>query len=279
MSDNINYDELDKAVNKAIKANSKKAAPKASANISTPSAKVVAKPATSRPHAQYMDFVRRAPNKIIHHSKPVTIPEPQPTVAPKPATRPKAKLRAAAPVVAPKPARLIPNAATKPATPVIRKTVAKPATANMPQYRTASANARVAAKAAAQTPKAEPAPAPAPAKPAVKPAEKPAPKYTAPNANNFSLGGKSPFLTNAQVEKTPLGKNPQQTSANSIESTKNTYSQKSPLASKIAKKHIITEEPKGSSGWMRVLAVILMIAAGLGLGLLAWLIISPNLGK
>lgn len=295
MSDNIDYDELDKAVNKAIKADTKKAAaakaaPKASAAPKT-------QQPVARPHGpQYMDFVRRTPiARPMTPSKPVQIPKPQPTVAPKVAAR-----KTAAPVVAPKPAQLIPNATVKTATPTVRKAVAKTATPNMPQYRTASANARAAAKAAvaaAPAPKAvakpaaaEAEPKPAATKAAISKAEEPKTtiervsqptpkKQAAPNANNFSIGGKSPFLANTQVEKTPLGKNPAQNSAGSIESTKNTYSQKSPSKSKVASKHVVTEEPKDHSGWFRALIVLLVVAAGAGLGLLAWLIIGPNLGK
>ena len=284
MSDNIDYDELDKAVRKAVKADTKKAA----AAKAAPKVSGTPKPAqpVARPHGhQYMDFVRRTPAaRPMPASKPVAVPKPQPTIAPKAAVR-----KAAAPVVTPKPAQLIPNAAVKQAAPTVRKT-----TANMPQYRTAGANARAAAKAAIATPKpaaktvATPKAAPKavaakkeePANATIERVSQPTPKKpAAPNANNFSIGGKSPFLTNTQVEKTPLGKNPSQNSAGSIESTKNTYSQKSPSKSKVASKHIVTEEPKDHSGWFYALITVLVIAAGAGLGLLAWLIIGPNLGK
>ena len=94
-----------------------------------------------------------------------------------------------------------------------------------------------------------------------------------PNANNYSLGGRSPFLTDAKVEKRPLGKNIPETSHSALKSTKNTYSQKTPSKATHAKKHIVTEAPKKHSGWLWALVVLLVIAAGGGLGYLAYILV------
>jgi len=285
MSDNIDYDELDKAVTEAIKARSSK---------KTTTSKVAAKPAAPK-------NISKAQPVTVGHKVKVPAPRPQPAHQYMDFVR-----RPAA--VTPRPVQLIPNATVqRPATtihraaapapkPVQRLVATKATAASMPQYRTAAKPVvRVAAmpkpaakpviapkpvaarpvakitKPAAQPvaqPKAEP-------KPAATPVAKPAPKpVSAPNADNYSIGGRSPFLTNKKVEKTPLGKNTQQSSVNSIESTKNTYSQKSPirLKNKAEKKHIVTEESKEKSGWLWTIIVLLVVAAGGGAGYLTWLL-------
>ena len=100
----------------------------------------------------------------------------------------------------------------------------------------------------------------------------------APDANSYSLGGRSPFLTDTKVEKRPLGNNIPETSITSIRSTKNIYSQKNPAKAPITKhkKHTVTEAPQSHSGWLWTLIVILVIAAGAGLGYLAYLIVFAN---
>jgi hypothetical protein len=125
------------------------------------------------------------------------------------------------------------------------------------------------------------------AAPAPKPAAKPAAKATtaapvlkkreAPNANNYSLGGRSPFVLNTKVEKRPLGKNIPETSTSALRSTRNVYSQKSPTrATENAKKHIITQDPKKKSGWLWTLIVLGVIAAGGGLGYLTYLLVFAH---
>ena len=42
------------------------------------------------------------------------------------------------------------------------------------------------------------------------------------------------------------------------------------------KKHTVTEAPKSHSGWLWSLIVILVIAAGAGLGYVAYLIVFAN---
>ena len=246
MSDNIDYDELDKAVTEAIKARSSK---------KTTTSKAAAKPAAPK-------NISKAQTVPVGHKVKIPAPRPQPAHQYMDFVR-----RPAA--VTPKPVQLIPNAAVqRPATtihrsaapapkPVQRLVATKATAASMPQYRTA---AKPVVRAAA---------------PAPKPVAKPAPK-TAPisNADNYSIGGRSPFLTDKKVEKTPLGKNTQQSSVNSIESTKNTYSQKSPikLKGKTEKKHIVTEGSKEKSGWLWAFIVLLVVAAGGGAGYLTYLL-------
>ena len=101
----------------------------------------------------------------------------------------------------------------------------------------------------------------------------------APNANNYSLGGRSPFMIDAKVDKRPLGTNIPETTARTLLSTKNTYSQKDPSETtkrRKANKHIVTESPKKHSGWLWTLVVLLVIAGGAGLGYLAYLIVFAN---
>ena len=84
-------------------------------------------------------------------------------------------------------------------------------------------------------------------------------------------------MTNTHVEKRPLGANVPETSASALRSTRNVYSQKSPTrATENAHKHIVTQEPAGKSGWLWTLIVLGVIAAGGGLGYLAYLLIFAH---
>ena len=268
MSDNIDYAELDKAVNEAIKSN----------QTARPVAKSAPKPVVKnttapRPHGQFMDFVRRPANAAT--AKPVARPVVAPTVKTtttiaKPAAHPVA--HPAARQVARPVAHPVAKPAAKPAAPVhpaVHRTVAThPNVAAQIQQR----QAKVATKPVAK-PVAHPV-----AKPVAKPAEKPvvrkATEEKAPNANNYSLGGRSPFLTDAKVEKRPLGKNIPETSSSALKSTKNTYSQKAPSkAAHHAKKHVVTEAPKKHTGWLWALVVLFVLAAGGGLGYLAYILV------
>ena len=275
MSDNIDYAELDKAVNEAIKSN----------QTARPAAKPVAKPVVKnttvpRPHGQFMDFVPRPTNSVpVAHpvARPVlkpavktttTVTRPVNSVA-RPVAKPVAK-----PVAAP--THTVARPVAKPvAHPAVHRAVAThPNVAAQIQQR----QAKVAAKAAAPVAKPAPKPVAKPAeKPVVKAAEKPVARKSteekSPNANNYSLGGRSPFLTDAKVEKRPLGKNIPETSHSALKSTKNTYSQKTPNKTNHAKKHIVTEAPKKHSGWLWALVVLLVIAAGGGLGYLAYILV------
>ena len=98
----------------------------------------------------------------------------------------------------------------------------------------------------------------------------------APNANNYSVGVRSPFLTDAKIEKRPLGTNIPETSVNNLTSTKNVYSQKSPIKKKTTKKHTVVQAEHKTSGWVWTLIVLFVIAAGGALGYLAYLLVFTN---
>ena len=253
MSDNsINYDELDKAVNAAMSA-------RETAKAKPVAAQKPAEPKKPVSRGMFMDFAPRRPQGIARVTTTTR------TVAIKPAARPVAKpaVRPAAPVKRPAPVKPIaPRVAANPAAKAAH--LAAHPTAKQVQHPVVKPATRPVA------PVAKPAP-----KPVAKPAAKVAP---APNANNYSLGVRSPFLDpNAQVEKRPLGSNIPETSASRLKSTHNVYSHKSPLHDNTnTGKHVITESPKKKSGWLWTLAVIGVIAAGAGLGYLAYLLILAN---
>ena len=270
MSDNIDYAELDKAVNEAIKSN------QAAHPVAKSSAKPVVKNTTvPRPHGQFMDFVPRPAGAPI--AKPVAHPVLKPavkttTTLSKP-THPVAK-PAARPVAKP--------IARPVAKPVAAKPVAHPAVhravATHPNVSARMAQHQATVKPVAKTatkPVAKLATKPVATKPAeaAKPVVRKSTEEKTPNANNYSLGGRSPFLTDAKVEKHPLGKHVPETSSSALKSTKNTYSQKAPSKTAHAKKHIVTEAPKKHTGWLWALVVLLVIAAGGGLGYLAYILV------
>lgn len=268
MSDSINYDELDKAVNAALDA---KQAAKAQPKPAVAKPQQAAKKPASR--GMFMDFAPVSSRRIV--VKKTIETHSIARVAANPAT--KATPAVPRPRVAPAPKLVARPVQARPAAHPVARPVAKPAPI----------------RAAAQTFPARPAQAPVrpvakpvTAKPVLKVAEKPAPKITAakpvlrtaepaPNANNYSLGVRSPFLnTDAKVEKRPLGNNIPETSASALHSTRNVYSQKSALKNtEAAKKHIVTEGGKKKSGWLWALIVLAVIAAGGGLGYLAYLIV------
>ena len=276
MSDNIDYNELDKAVNEAMNARNAAKAQPAKAAEPKPSTPVAPqKPAAKPAHrGVMMDFAPR-------HSIPVKKTAVKAPVAKAPA-RPIAK-----PAVKPAP---INRLASRPAVKPVTKTIAKPTVApakpvSKPVMRPAPAKPAHPAQASARPASAKPVAA----KPEPKPVEKPiiekkeeAPtpvlkRREAPNGNNYSLGGRSPFVTNTQVEKRPLGNNIPETSTSALRSTRNVYSQKSPTrATENAKKHIITQDPKKKSGWLWTLIVLGVIAAGGGLGYLAYLLVFAH---
>ncbi|MFV0485056.1 MAG: hypothetical protein ACK5MU_02390 [Candidatus Saccharimonadales bacterium] len=101
-----------------------------------------------------------------------------------------------------------------------------------------------------------------------------------PNANNFSIGGRSPFIRDAKVDKRPLGPNVPESNAGAIRSTKNVYSQKTPLkagAGDTPGRSVITvAAPKKKSGWLWAALTLGIIVAGGGIGLLAYMIFAQN---
>ena len=215
MSDNIDYDELDKAVNAAMSAReTAKATPAAPAKPAAPK-----KPAS---RGLFMDFAPRRPQVITHVTTTTR------TVSVKPVAKP----------------------AARPAMPVKRPAPVKPVAPRV------AANPAAKAAHLATHPTAKPVARPtAPAKPAAK-------LNDAPNANNYSLCGRSPFLNpNAQVEKRPLGANIPETSASALRSTHNVYSHKSPRRETTnTGKHVVTESPKKKSGWIGLAPILMSIS-------------------
>lgn len=279
MSDSINYDELDKAVTAAITARAEaKEKSRPSSARPAPAAK---KPV--EPRGYYMDFAPRYQQVSLHTVAQTTIIKPAAkapetvrparvnarVVDPMMISKP-APVRSTAPRVAINPAAKAAHFAVAPARPVAKPVAAAP-------VRPVSAVLR--------RPVAAPRPNPA----AITEEEliieeeetpilaKPKAKKTAkePNANNYSLGGRSPFLNpDAKVEKRPLGLHIPESSALNLSSTHNVYSQKSPLKNnEYTGKHIITEAPQKKNGWLWTIIVIGIIAAGGALGYLAYLLV------
>ncbi len=312
MSDNIDYDELDKAVSEAIKSTSaptrgpakpaSKADPAKTAGkprtssgpIPIPAVQPMApKPAARRP--QFMDFARPT-----RSGKPVAKSIPVAKAPVKPTTKP-AAAKPAAPVAKP---------ATKATQPAQRRVVASAPSAHAVQPMKSAPARTVSPQMAEQlrqqqllakkrmlheqhrrelllkqqqaARKETPAIAEAPKQPTVAEAAAAAKvalakeEAEAPNANNYSVGVRSPFLTNAKVEKRPLGTNIPETSVEALKSTKNIYSQKSPIKKKQSKKHTVVETEHKTSGWVWTLIVLFVIAAGGALGWLAYHLVFAN---
>lgn len=195
--------------------------------------------APPRPRGKYMDFVQRA------HAATTATPASRPSLTASIQKR---------------------QQLARPTRPSQAKPASRPPS---PAQRPAQTAKRPTLQAKHPT---QPAPRPAPT-------PKPTPKKSAadsPNANNYSLGVRSPFMTSTKVAKRPLGQNIPETNADNLRSTKNVYSQKSPSKTSRRKKHTITEPPKSHSGWLWTLIVLLVIAAGGGLGYLAYLLVFAN---
>lgn len=281
MSDNIDYDELDRAVRAASAAKAETKSTSSERPNVAKNTMPVKRPAT---RGVVMDF---APRRIAH-TKRVVVAKTVAVNAPRPAAQPVAAKK---PIAAP-----INRLINRPAAKTEPKTIAKPTVAAVrPASKPVMRPAAPAPKPIAHAPK--PAVAAAPARPQAphpttsriehqRPATKPVPETApapaikrreAPNANNYSLGGRSPFMTNTHVEKRPLGTNIPETSASALRSTRNVYSQKSPTrATENAQKHVIAQDPGKKSGWLWTLIVIAVIAAGGGLGYLAYLLIFAH---
>ena len=259
MSDNIDYAELDKAVNEAMQAQPKRttASRQATKKSAVSQRPVVAPRPTATAHPQsrgrFMDFAPRG--TTIRHA---TAPRP----ATKPAARPVAPTR-------PTTANIPQRSAVKPASRIatVRKATSTSTEATTPSRPSVAAKIQQKQQRVATT-----------ATPRETPKPKASPKIEAPDANSYSLGGRSPFLVDTKVEKRPLGTNIPETNTAAVHSTKNIYSQKNPSKTPVTKrkKHTVTEAPKSHSGWLWTLIVILVIAAGAGLGYLAYLIVFAN---
>lgn len=276
-NDNIDYAELDKAVNEAMQAQPVEPATRPVARPAAKAAAVRHLAARPQNHGHIMDFAPRGNNK-----RAITQPLPTKKMTAKPVTTP----RPARPAIQQQPtvSNISQRSAAKPATRVaaVRRAPVEPepeldapVSALTHTVRPATNRESIAAKIQQKRDRvAEVTPEETP-----KPKAKTAPrKAEAPDANSYSLGGRSPFLTDTKVEKRPLGFNIPEANAASIRSTKNVYSSKSPTKAPTTKrkKHTVTEAPKTHSGWLWTLIVILVIAAGAGLGYLAYLIVFAN---
>jgi len=307
MSDNIDYDELDRAIAESQKQTAQKAKKTrsssktaAKAAASTPvAAQHVAVSSKTNPNLSsqnfpprrrvYMDFIGKprhqqskeepestvrlkaaqkeeAPKRVarfatatpsmpsyrVANSHPVTRAQSIPTKpivrnatpAPKPVEKP-----TQAKIVVPKPlARKV-----IPAKPVTTKTVAK-------------------APVSSPAPKAEPTPKPNTNNTAIESAIKTIERGpTAPNANNYSLGVRSPYLRkDAKVEKRPLsGSASDYVHDDKVE--KNVYPERTVKpAKKKHNKHIVKKNEKNNSSWYWPILVVAIVAAGGGLGYLLW---------
>ena len=261
MSDNIDYAELDKAVNEAMQSQPKRSSSRSTTKTTSAAAHpVTARPTITRPAAKpiarpqnrgrFMDFAPRSAS-----TRPTT------------ATHSPAKPVAMRPTTANIPQRSVAKPASRIAT--VRKTAAAPR-AETPAASRPSVAAKIQQKQQRVTTATAPKETPKPVAHT--------PKIEAPDANSYSLGGRSPFLVDTKVEKRPLGTNIPETNAATVHSTKNIYSQKNPSKAPVAKrkKHTVTEAPKSHSGWLWTLIVILVIASGAGLGYLAYLIVFAN---
>ena len=93
-----------------------------------------------------------------------------------------------------------------------------------------------------------------------------------PDANNYSLGGKSPFIPDAKVEKRPLGDDVPESNARSVQSTKNVYSQRTPLKQDVPDVQTMVVGAPKKSGWIWAIVTILVILIGAGLGVLAFVL-------
>ena len=305
MSGKIDYNELDKAVLQASRQKTAK-----TSKIGTQD--LIAQKQSYPPRTRYMDFIARPHKKVattnlepknvrvnsINQSpaqpprrvarfapaaadmpnyriasshvatKPHSIPaKPVTQPAPMPAIKPVTRVVKPTPVVK-VPAKPVtkPTPVSKaPAQPVI-KPVARVASAKPEPKTIKTADNKVQSKNTATvadtTPK-ESAQAP-----------------TSPNANNYSLGVRSPFIRNdAKVEKRPLGASSEYVQDDIV--GKNTYEaedykakDKNTRSRKSKKTKVARKKEQKSNGWIWPLIIVLIIAAGGGLGYLAYRVLE-----
>lgn len=306
MSGKIDYDELDRAVSQASKTQSSKAT-----KIGTKD--FIAEKQSYTPRTRYMDFIARPrkkltakaaepkaaqvntkpapktiapqephrvarfapasagmPNYRIASSHPATKPHSIPTKplaqpAPVPTVKPVAK---AAPISAVKSVAHSPKPATikTPAQPVITKPTAHLASAKLAPKTAQSESEKIQARNTATAATA-----------AAKALEK-AP--SSPNANNYSLGVRSPFIRNdAKVEKRPLGSSSEyvqddKVGKNTYEAEKPSVKDKDAKSKKSKKTKVARNKDQKSKGWVWPLIIVLIIAAGGGLGYLAYRVLE-----
>ena len=296
MSGKIDYDELDRAVSQASRSQSNNTTKIGAQDF-------IAEKKTYAPRTRYMDFIARPhkkttakaagpkpiqvntkaapsaiqpqeprrvarfapasagmPNYRVASSHPATKPHSIPT---QPVVKPVARVAKPTAVKAPaqpvaKPTPAVKAPAQPVAKPAIRKATANPAprTAQTESEKIQAKNTAAAADAAAKA--LEKAP-------------------SSPNANNYSLGVRSPFIRNdAKVEKRPLGSGSEFVQDDKV--SKNTYqAEKTSVKdkdSKAKKTKVARKKEKNSKGWVWPLIIMLIIAAGGGLGYLAYRVLE-----
>ena len=316
MSDNIDYDELDRAIAESQKQNAKKVTkapkPRATSTASAPKAAAqtrvtvnrtpapATRPVVSQDLSQnfpprrrvYMDFIGKprrqaAPQKAEPSTVRLKESEAEPA-APKrvahfaTATAGMPSYRVASSHQPIGPQSIPTNPVVRKATPVTKvqpasKQVVVPKAPARIVRPSTPAVTRVAAKPAAPAPKpvakAEPSQTAIAAANAVKAINH---GPTAPDANNYSLGVRSPYLRkDAKVEKRPLnGDISEYVQDDKIE--KNVYPEQTetPKKKKTRDKHTVKKTKEKNSSWYWPILVILVVAAGGGLGLLLWWILN-----
>jgi len=101
----------------------------------------------------------------------------------------------------------------------------------------------------------------------------------APNLENFSTGGRSPFLENALVEKRPLGDSIPDSNPRAVPSTKNVYSQRSAAAREplddLLTHEIVPEKRKFGIGRILIILFIILLGGAIGAG--AWYLMQSGL--
>lgn len=292
MSDNIDYNELDRAVREVTRARSKSSsAPKSPSTPQKVSVNTTPKATVQAPRRRtYMDFVGKIPRRKTPAVKTETETEKPKRVAHfATATPSMPNYRTASSVTrtttTPTPVKRVAAPVVQKATPV--KRVAKPVAAPKPVITKAVPAKPVVQPAAVIAPKPEVDTVQAKetataAKSAAATLAKGPSERSAPNANNYSLGVRSPFLrpdASSKVTKRPLG-----AGASSSEFVhedeipeENEYEKAPSKKDRKAKKTKVAKDGKEKPGWLWAIIILLIIAAGGGLGYLAWLILSPAL--
>lgn len=298
MSGKIDYNELDKAVLQASK-------PKTAKTSKVGSQVFVAQKKAYPPRTRYMDFIARPRKKAATQStEPKTIPvstastpaaqTPRRVARFAPASAGMPNYRVASSHVATKPHSIPTKPAIKPAPTTAVKPVAstRPVVAVKPLARTSNqtpttkvpaqpverpAITRAAAKPAPKTviskeEKVQAKNTAAAAEAAVKTIEK---KPSSPNANNYSIGVKSPFIrTDAVVEKRPLGNASEYVSDDKVEKSSHVSDKIAPKVTKSKKTKVVGKRQAESKSWIWPLIILLIIAAGGGLGYLAFRVLE-----
>lgn len=304
MSGKIDYNELDKAVLQASRQKTAK-----TSKIGTQD--LIAQKQSYPPRTRYMDFISRPHKKVATtnlepknvqvnsiNQSPAQPPRRVARFAPAAAGMP--NYRIASSHVATKPHSIPAKPVTQPApmpaikpvtrvvkpTPVIKvpaKPVSKPtpATKSLTQPVAKPVARLTTEKSESKTIQAENSKAQSDNTAIIATTTKePVQTPTSPNANNYSIGVRSPFIRNdAKVEKRPLGTSSEYVQDDKV--GKNTYEAEDRKAKdentrsrKSKKTKVARKKEQKSNGWIWPLIIILIITAGGGLGYLAYRVLE-----